>query len=330
MSFSSCPFVFFFLFLSFISDNNFICDCRLQWLYELKNRTRYPQLRDSLEDFICTLQEPRLHNFIEPVPSHVLQLLNVGGLNSGGSSIISSDQYVSNGMTNKKRLAKNRQASQRRGSSNKFDGQMQLTEDVDQHQMPVQNSATLKKKRALTLPHYQSETMGAAGMGPSAAASSKTPIESHYIFGGPDSSSSSSGGVDLHGDYFEAGNVGRLSTHPVKMEDELEMMKHIALFQQNNDILSPSHDNHLDAVELVPKQPLGIQVRLFMLKADRLPCHEELSDPTELPLSRDLMDARSSNVQILAPGVNAAPKMAAPVHCILLLILAIVYGTQVG
>lgn len=259
-----------------------------------------------------------MHNFIEPVPSHVLQLLNVGGLSGAvGSSVVGSDQYVAaTGLGSKKRLAKNRQGSQRRGSSNKFDGQIQLTEDVEQ-QMQEQNSASLKKKRALTLPHYQAMELGESG-------SSKTPVESHYIFGGPDSSSSS----DLHSDYFEAANAGRVATHPVKMEDELEMMKHNALFQQNNDILSTAHDNHLDAVEVLPKQPLGIQVRLFILRADRLPCHEELSDPTELPLSRDLMDARSSNVQVLAP-VNAAVK-AAHAHSILLLILAIVYGTQVG
>ncbi|XP_075163783.1 leucine rich repeat protein connectin [Haematobia irritans] len=306
-----------------LNDNNFICDCRLQWLYELKNRTRYQQLRDSLEDFICTLQEPRIHNFIEPVPTHVLQLLNVGGLNSGSSS----SSTTSNGFGNKKRLGKNRQGSQRRGSSsisgiNKFDGQMQLTEDMEQQQMSQRNSASLKKKRALTLPHYKGDSLVAA------SASSKTPVESHYIFGGPDSSSSSSS-LDMHNDYFEAGNVGRLSTHPVKMEDELEMMKHNALFQQTNDIPSAAQDNTLDAVEILPKQPLGIQVRLFILKADRLPCHDELSDPTELPLSRDLMDVRSSNVQVLAP-TNAASFATMGMHGILLLILAIVYGTQVG
>ncbi|XP_061402600.1 connectin-like, partial [Musca vetustissima] len=297
--------------------NNFICDCRLQWLYELKNRTRYQQLRDSLDDFICTLQEPRLHNFIEPVPSHVLQLLNVGGL----SSATSSDQYVStSGVANKKRQSKNRQGSQRR-VNNKFDGQLQLTEDVEQH-MHVENSASLKKKRALTLSQYQG--IGAVEVGNAGEANSKTTVESHYIFGGPDSSSNG----DMHNDYFEAGNAGRVATHPLKVEDDLELLKHNALFQQNNEILSASHSNLLDAVEVVPKQPLGIQVRLFMLRSDRLPCHEVLSDPTELPLSRDLMDARSSNVQVLTP-VNAAEK-SCHVHSILLLILAIMYGTQVG
>ncbi|XP_073836886.1 leucine rich repeat protein connectin [Musca autumnalis] len=302
-----------------LSDNNFICDCRLQWLFELKNRTRYQQLRDSLDEFICTLQEPRLHNFIEPVPSHVLQLLNVGGFVGTGSS---SDQYMATGMTNKKRLGKNRQASQRRGN-NKFDGQIQLTEDVDQH-MHLENSASLKKKRALTSAQYQG--IGSDDLANVGETSSKTTVESHYIFGGPDTGSSSNG--DMHNDYFEAGNAGRVSTHPLKVEDDLELLKHNALFQQNNEILSASHSNHLDAVEVLPKQPLGIQVRLFMLRSDRLPCHEELSDPTELPLSRDLMDARSSNVQVLTP-VNAADKTS-HAHSVLLLILAIMYGTQVG
>ncbi|XP_005176584.2 connectin [Musca domestica] len=299
-----------------LNDNNFICDCRLQWLYELKNRTRFQQLRDSLEDFICTLQEPRLHNFIEPVPSHVLQLLNVGGL-SGASSL---DQNVATGSANKKRLGKNRQGSQRRGN-NKFDGHMQLNEDAEQH-MHMENSAALKKKRALSLSQYKGT--GSVDFSGASEAGSKTTVESHYIFGGPDSSSNG----DLHNDYFEAANAGRVSTHPLKVEDDLELLKHTALFQQNNEILSATHNNHLDAVEVLPKQPLGIQVRLFLLRSDRLPCHEELSDPTELPLSRDLMDARSSNVQVLAP-VNAAEKVF-HVRSILLLILAIVYGTQVG
>jgi len=38
----------------------------------------------------------------------------------------------------------------------------------------------------------------------------------------------------------------------------------------------------------------SINIKLFLLKPEMLPCHDELSDPTELPLSRDLMDVRSN------------------------------------
>ncbi|KAM7358705.1 leucine rich repeat protein connectin isoform 1-T2 [Cochliomyia hominivorax] len=298
-----------------VNDNNFICDCRLQWLYELKNRTRHPQLRDSLEKFVCNLQEPHLHNFIEPIPNHVLQLLNVGGINSALNT--NNDQFMS-----KKHHTKTRQGAQRR--NNKFEGQMQLTDDGQQHEHEtLENSASLKKKRALS--QYQSGSLSSSGSSSSPKDASHTPVESHYIFGGPVDTNSGS----MHNDYFDA-NSEVLLTHPVKMEDELELMKQNALYSQNNDVLTSaqSHSNHLDSADLMPVHALAIPVRLFLLKPERLPCHEELSDPTELPLSRDLMDARSSNVQVLSASTNNS--ISKHSFNILWLILAIVYGTQVG
>lgn len=311
---------FSFLFDSFFPlDNNFICDCRLQWLYELKNRTRYPQLRDSLENFVCNLQEPHLHNFIEPIPNHVLQLLNVGGINA---ALTSNDQFMGTSAGTKKRPAKNRQAAQRR---NKFEGQIQLAGEGQEQEL--ENSASLKKKRALTLQQYQGvgsvDTSSSSSSSTKTSSSSNAPVESHYIFGGPDSNSG------MHNDYFDA-NSELLLTHPVKMEDELEMMKQNALFSQNNDVLTASQNNHLENVDLMPKQVLAIPVRLFLLKPERLPCHEELSDPTELPLSRDLMDARSSNVHVLTAADSAASRTQHSFNILYLLILALVYGTQVG
>ncbi|XP_046808087.1 connectin [Lucilia cuprina] len=297
-----------------VNDNNFICDCRLQWLYELKNRTRHQQLRDSLEKFICNLQEPHLHNFIEPVPNHVLQLLNVGGINAALSG---SDPFMSGaGISSKKHHTKTRQGGQRR--NNKFETQIQLTDDGQEHEQTLENSASLKKKRALS--SYQS--MGNLDASSTNKDTSHTPVESHYIFGGPDSNSG------MHNDYFDS-NSEVLLTHPVKMEDELELMKQNALYSQNNDVLTSAQShNHLDGADLMPVQALAIPVRLFLLKPERLPCHEELSDPTELPLSRDLMDARSSNVQVLSASTNGSISKYA--FNILWLILAIVYGTQVG
>lgn len=279
----------------------------------MKNRTRHPQLRDSLEKFVCNLQEPHLHNFIEPVPNHVLQLLNVGGINA---ALTSSDQYTLSGANSKKHHTKLRQGVQRRNS--KFEGQIQLTDDGHEHEQVLENSASLKKKRALS----QYQGVGTLEASSSTKDASHTPVESHYIFGGPDSN------TGMHNDYFDA-NSEVLLTPPGKMEDELELMKQNALYSQNNDVLaSQQSHNHLDSGDLMPVQALAIPVRLFLLKPERLPCHEELSDPTELPLSRDLMDARSSNVQVLSASTNGS--ISQQVFNILWLILAIVYGTQVG
>uniref|UniRef100_A0A1B0CSF8 Connectin n=1 Tax=Lutzomyia longipalpis TaxID=7200 RepID=A0A1B0CSF8_LUTLO len=40
-----------------ISDNRFTCDCRLLWIFELKNRTQNDELRRSLQDVECVLYD---------------------------------------------------------------------------------------------------------------------------------------------------------------------------------------------------------------------------------------------------------------------------------
>lgn len=37
------------------AENRFICDCRLAWVYDLSNRTRNEDLRESLSKIECTL-----------------------------------------------------------------------------------------------------------------------------------------------------------------------------------------------------------------------------------------------------------------------------------
>lgn len=40
---------------SFSAENRFTCDCRLAWVYDLSNRTRNEDLRESLSKIECTL-----------------------------------------------------------------------------------------------------------------------------------------------------------------------------------------------------------------------------------------------------------------------------------
>lgn len=39
-----------------VTDNEFICDCRLAWIFDLKNRTRNFELKYSLEEIECTMK----------------------------------------------------------------------------------------------------------------------------------------------------------------------------------------------------------------------------------------------------------------------------------
>lgn len=40
----------------YVTDNDLICDCRLAWMFDLKNRTKNFQLRYSLEDVECMMK----------------------------------------------------------------------------------------------------------------------------------------------------------------------------------------------------------------------------------------------------------------------------------
>lgn len=39
-----------------LTDNEFICDCRLAWVFDLKNRTKNFELRYSLEEVECMMK----------------------------------------------------------------------------------------------------------------------------------------------------------------------------------------------------------------------------------------------------------------------------------
>lgn len=40
-----------------ISGNNLICDCKLTWIWGLRNETKNRKLRDALEELTCFLEE---------------------------------------------------------------------------------------------------------------------------------------------------------------------------------------------------------------------------------------------------------------------------------
>lgn len=50
------PLIFFFFVFFFVTDNELICDCRLAWIFDLKNRTKNFELRYSLEEIECMMK----------------------------------------------------------------------------------------------------------------------------------------------------------------------------------------------------------------------------------------------------------------------------------
>ncbi|XP_064539299.1 connectin [Drosophila montana] len=286
-----------------VSDNKFICDCRLQWIFELKNRTRHLQLRDSLEDIICTLQEPKLMHFVDPVPSHILDELNVGGFtaigsnsasmggigNSLGSSIGSSSSNYANleDLSSGTGLAMKKHGSTK--SRQALRGQRQFTDVLAENvvesklrvrrQQPEGVAAVAQTQKRYD---YYDEASGGhvsglgLGHGGLDLDDNLNLQKQSTFYGGAGLSSSSSSG---------SGSSGHALAH--------------------NNVEQPLTG---DALETMASKN-SIHVRLFLLKPDMLPCHDELSDPTELPLSRDLMDVRSNAGQDLFANGGAARQL---------------------
>lgn len=53
---------------SFVSENNFICDCRLSWMYKLRNETKNERVRNSLDELTCYLEnsDVKIHPAARP------------------------------------------------------------------------------------------------------------------------------------------------------------------------------------------------------------------------------------------------------------------------
>ncbi|XP_067612828.1 connectin [Eurosta solidaginis] len=294
-----------------LSDNNFICDCRLQWLFELKNRTRFLQLRDSLEDFVCTLHDAKISNFIEPVPNHILDLLNIGSSYNG---INSAELHL--GTSGRKRFNKARQ----NGHGQRL-GQMQLTSDgvdaVDGAAMvdAPENAAHILSlsKRSIAIKQTITATAAVASSQPeiynedafmtAAATAAATAAQANNIAN--ENKQKSIFTANLRDDYDDVMAAGDAAPHglmlaqQVELAEGLDALKQNALYnQQTNDVIGMTNTiNEHDSSQSSSSQALGIKVRLFTLKPERLPCHDEFSDPTELPLSRDLMDVRSNQAE---------------------------------
>lgn len=268
----------------------------------MKNRTRHLQLRDSLEELICTLQEPKLSHFVDPVPSHILDILNVGGFTAIGSnsasmggignSVSSSssssnyatlDELSGSGLSSRKHAtSKSRQALR---------GQRQFTDDVAEN--VVESKLRQRRKR---------QEQAAVGIiGGDLAAVAHTQKRYDYY-----DENNGGHGMGLLGH-------GSAAVGAMDMDDNLNLHKQSSFYGNAgaSSSLAGSVLGHND-VDVMLQQPKAagdaldslaskhsINVRLFILKPEMLPCHDELSDPTELPLSRDLMDVRSNAGQDL-------------------------------
>ncbi|XP_030566904.1 connectin [Drosophila novamexicana] len=280
-----------------VSDNKFICDCRLQWIFELKNRTRHLQLRDSLEDIICTLQDPKLMHFVDPVPSHILDVLNIGGFtaigsnsasmggigNSLGSSVSSNYANLDDLSSGGTGLAMKKHPSGK--SRQALRGQRQFTDVLAEN--VVESKLRVRRQ--------QPELVGVAAV---------AQTQKRY-------------------DYYDEASGGHVSGlglghGGLDMDDNLNLQKQSTFYGgagigssssghalAHNDVEQPLTG---DAIETMVSKN-SIHVRLFLLKPDMLPCHDELSDPTELPLSRDLMDVRSNAGQDLLMNGGAAHQL---------------------
>ncbi|XP_026847369.1 connectin [Drosophila persimilis] len=291
-----------------VSDNKFICDCRLQWIFELKNRTRHLQLRDSLDELLCSLPEPKLSHFVDPVPPNILDALNVGGFtaigtNSAsmggignsvvGSSYSSLDDLSIGGSSRKHSSSKSRQALR---------GQRQFTaENVVEGKMRRKRQQEKQQQQELELELAKGQLAAVA------------PTHKRY-------------------DYYDDVNGGLGLALGHDLDDNLNLHKQGGSFYSPGTATGTNH-NDVEVLMGPHQSPTSggdsldalankntINVRLFLLKPEMLPCHDELSDPTELPLSRDLMDVRS-NVQ--DSPLSGAPRQDLLSGLILLCLLAV-------
>ncbi|XP_034482930.1 connectin [Drosophila innubila] len=291
-----------------VSDNKFICDCRLQWIFELKNRTRHLQLRDSLENFICTLQEPKLSHFVDPVPSHILDLLNIGGFTAIGSNsasmggigngVSSVSSMSSNYATLDELNAGNSIGSRKHASSKSrqaLRGQRQFTDLAENN--AVESKLRQRRKR------QQQQQKDVAGVAAVAQTQKRYDYYDEATGGHVSGMGLGHGGLDMddnlnlhkQSSFYGGAGSGSSSSGAILAHNDVDVLLGGGTLHQ------PAVGDSLDA--LATKN--SISVRLFMLKPEMLPCHDELSDPTELPLSRDLMDVRSNAGQDQL--INGAP-----------------------
>lgn len=247
----------------------------------MKNRTRHLQLRDSLEELSCSLQDPKLSHFVDPVPSQILDVLNIGGFTAIGSNSASmggvgnsvvGSSYGGMGLDDSRKHSSSRSRQALRGQRQFASSQENTVESKMRKRRKRQEAAQKEKDLAAVAPAHK-----------------------RY-------------------DYYDDNNGGLSLGHGLDLDDNLNLHKQGSFYgaaspvSGHNDVdvlLSSGHTPVGDALDAMANKNT-INVRLFLLKPEMLPCHDELSDPTELPLSRDLMDVRSNVGQESSLGGAAA------------------------
>ncbi|XP_017127384.1 connectin [Drosophila elegans] len=267
-----------------VSDNKFICDCRLQWIFELRNRTRHLQLRDSLEELQCTLQEPKLSHFVDPVPPTILDMLNIGGFTAIGSNSASMGG-VGNSVVGSSYSGLTLDDSRKHSASRSrqaLRGQRQFAASAEN----VVESKLLRRRRKRQQEELKQQQKDLAAVAPA-----------HKRY-----------------DYYDENTGGMTLGHGLDLDDNLSLHKQgfygagsPPVGHNDVDVLMTSHGSSGDALDILTNKN-AVHVKLFLLKPEMLPCHDELSDPTELPLSRDLMDVRSNVGQDMSTaGAGSGP-----------------------
>lgn len=255
-----------------VSDNNFICDCRLQWIFDLRNKTRNINLKESLEEIVCTLYDGKKTNMnidnndvlmknairgnIQPgtkqhrqqyrrqnqqpldLYPHQKQALVAGGGGVGGGSSLGSISGSGNEFGNR-----NRASAPSMDSNREF--------YVDEAPYVFDNDATDVDDGIGT-------GLGLAGLG-----------LGNFNDGGVVVANNDDDDIDLNTNNAIGIHRSRQLQQP----------------QQHQPVVQ--HD----------ARGVGRVVELLKLRVEALPCPEELSDPTELPLSRESigMDVRGTH-----------------------------------
>lgn len=92
----------------------------------------------------------------------------------------------------------------------------------------------------------------------------------------------------------------------------------------HNTIEHPSmHVVEEDEPEYYEDEPDGKTVRLMQLKPSNLTCQEEMSDPTELPLSRESIGFDMNWVKVVSRSTSSSSSLTLSISLLLLLIVSI-------
>ncbi|XP_055840843.1 connectin [Episyrphus balteatus] len=266
-----------------VSDNNFICDCRLQWIFDLRNKTRNINLKESLEEIVCTLYDDKKNNMPQGLlnidNNDVLMMNAIRGdrpaIGTGSSSIVQP------GITKQHRQQYRRHHQQQQNQQSSLD----------------------------LYPHQkQSHSALVAGIGGSSSSISSSGNE----FGNRNRASAASSSSSLE----QPGREYYVNEAPYVFDNDATNADDGIAGNPNIDDDHDDDDDDLNTDNAIgihrsrqlqqPQQHQPVQhdargvgrvVELLKLRAETLPCPEELSDPTELPLSRESigMDVRGTH-----------------------------------